>query len=238
MYTRESSKAQVKDGSGLAIQAKDCRAWARANGHKIVQQCSDDVVRGALPAEERPGLACALRALRDGSADGMLVGKLDRLARELIVQEATLAQAWKERTGGRPPGRVFAADQGEILRDDPDDPMRTAMRQMMGVFVQLDKSLAVQRMRKGRLAKAAAGRHAVGRYPFGYQAGGEGSDRDAVPQPAEQAAAARIVALRAEGRSYRGIIGVLEAEGIAPRTAGHWSPSTVRKIVLRAGGSP
>lgn len=165
-------------------------------------------------------------------------GKLDRLARELIVQEATLAQAWKEGTGSRPPGRVFAADQGEILRDDPDDPMRTAMRQMMGVFAQLDKSLAVQRMRKGRLAKAAAGRHAVGRYPFGYQAGGEGRDRDAVLQPAEQAAAARIVALRAEGRSYRGIIGVLEAEGIAPRTAGHWSPSTVRKIVLRAGGSP
>ncbi len=36
-------------------------------------------------------------------------------------------------------GHAFSDDQAEILRDDPDDPMRTALRQMQGVFAQLDR---------------------------------------------------------------------------------------------------
>jgi DNA invertase Pin-like site-specific DNA recombinase len=207
MYTRVSSKAQVKDGYGLAIQARDCRAWAKANGHKIVLHFSDDAVKGALPAEERPGLQDALRALRSAQADGLVCGKLDRLARALTTQEAVLAQAWRPRAGGHLAGRVFTADIGEAL--------------------------AVQRMRNGRLAKAAAGKHAVGVYPFGTRAGGEGRERDAVPDEAEIRAAARIRELHQAGQSYRAIIATIEAEGIMPRTAAHWSPSTVRKIALR-----
>jgi DNA invertase Pin-like site-specific DNA recombinase len=235
-YRRVSSKAQVKDGYGLSIQGKDNRAWASTNGHRIAVTFTDAGVKGALPAEERPGLQDALRAVRDGSADGLLVGKLDRLARALTVQEAILATVWRPRHGGRPPGRVFAADSGEILPDDPDDPMRTAMRQMVGVFAQLDKSLAVKRMRDGRLAKAATGRHSVGVYAFGSTGGGEGRDRDAVPVDGEVATVERIVELRGEGLSFRKIISQLEAEGFAPRMAEHWSPSTVRTIALRAAG--
>ena len=63
--------------------------------------------------------------------------------------------------------KVFAADTGEVHRDDPDDPMRTAIRQVMGVFSELDHSMVAKRLRDGRLAKAAAGRKAVGDYPFG-----------------------------------------------------------------------
>ena len=235
-YRRVSTKAQVKDGYGLSIQGKDNRAWATANGHTIAVVYSDGGVRGGLPAEDRPGLQDALRAVRDGTVDGLITGKLDRLARALTVQEAVLATAWRPRHGGRPPGRVFTADAGEVLPDDPDDPMRTAMRQMVGVFAQLDKSLAVKRMRDGRLAKAAAGKHSVGVYPFGSTGGGEGRDRDAVPVDGEQATVARIVALRGEGLSYRRVIAVLESEGHAPRMAGRWSPSVVRTIALRAAG--
>jgi DNA invertase Pin-like site-specific DNA recombinase len=77
------------------------------------------------------------------------------------VQEATLALVWQRGT------RVFAADTGEVHRDDPDDPMRTAIRQVMGVFAELDRKMVAKRLRDGRLAKAAAGRKAVGDYPFG-----------------------------------------------------------------------
>ena len=52
--------------------------------------------------------------------------------------------------------------------------MRTAMRQMMGVFAQLDKALAVQRMRNGRLAKAAAGERAGWRVAVRRQGGRRG----------------------------------------------------------------
>jgi DNA invertase Pin-like site-specific DNA recombinase len=74
-YRRVSSKGQVRDGYGLTIQAKDNKGFAAANGHRMVKVCSDDAVKGALPAEERPGLQCTLTALANGKAQGLLVGK-------------------------------------------------------------------------------------------------------------------------------------------------------------------
>lgn len=62
-----------------------------------------------------------------------------------------MAQVWKNN------GRVFTADQGEILQEDPEDPMRTAMRQMMGVFSELEHSMIVARLRAGRKEKAIQG---------------------------------------------------------------------------------
>jgi DNA invertase Pin-like site-specific DNA recombinase len=115
--------------------------------------------------------------------------------------------------------------------------MRTAMRKMAAVFAELDRALAVKRMRDGKRVKAAQGRHASGRYRYGYQGGGKGRDRDAVPVEQEQQAVARICALRRDGKSYRQIITALEAEGIRPRQAASWAPSTVRKIARRELGA-
>jgi DNA invertase Pin-like site-specific DNA recombinase len=236
MYTRVSGKSQVRDGYGLSIQEKDCRSWAAANGHRIVQHCSDGGISGAagsdavegIQLDDRPGIQCVVATLAAGKADGVLFGKLDRIGRELGVQEAMLAVIWRHG------GHAFSADQGEILRDDPDDPMRTAMRKMVGLFAELDRLMVVKRLKDGRAAKAAAGKHATGVYPYGYRAGGEGRNRDAVPDDAEQRAVSLITRLRSGGRSYREIIQALEEEGIPPRSGRTWYPSTVRKIALRA----
>ncbi|MEV0982344.1 recombinase family protein [Streptomyces sp. NPDC049915] len=40
----------------------------------------------------RPALADALSEVEDGQAAGIVVGRLDRLARRLVTQEAILAQ--------------------------------------------------------------------------------------------------------------------------------------------------
>ena len=176
---------------------------------------------------DRPGLACTLDAITTGVAAGIIVARLDRLARQLTVQEATLALVWQRGA------TVCAADTGEVHRDDPDDPMRTAIRQVMGVFAELDRKMVAKRLRDGRLAKAAAGRKAVGDYPFGYAAAGKGRERDAGPTEAEQKAVARIVELRRAGRSYREIASALDAEGHKPRRAACWSAAAVRNVALR-----
>ena len=51
----------------------------------------------------------------------------------------------------------------------------------MGVFAELDRKMVAKRLRDGRVAKAAAGRKAVGEYPFGYAATGKGRERDVGP---------------------------------------------------------
>jgi DNA invertase Pin-like site-specific DNA recombinase len=227
-YIRVSTTAQALDGYGLDVQKKVCRTWAKANGHRIVAWCEDAGVSGDLDAADRAGLSAALDALRPPpKATGLLVARLDRLARSLTVQEAVLQVAW------RAGASVFTADAGEVLPDDPSDPMRTAMRQMAGVFAQLDRALVVKRLRDGREAKAAQGRHAAGDYRFGYRGTGEGKQRDAAPDPEEQATVARIMELRGDGQSYREVALALDSEGLKPRRAASWSAMSVRNIVTR-----
>jgi DNA invertase Pin-like site-specific DNA recombinase len=227
-YLRVSSNGQL-DGYGFDVQRAHIRAWAKSQGHKIVAEYTD-AVTGKADAADRPGLLEALQEIRrPPDADGIVVGKLDRLARQLTTQEAILALVWREG------GRVFTAEDGEVLRDDPDDPMRTAIRQVQGVFAELDRKTVVKRLRDGRRAKAEEGRHAVGQYAYGFEGVGKGRERDAAPREDEQAAVHRIVELRGQGASFRAIAATLDEEGLRPRKAVTWSAMSVRNVALRAG---
>lgn len=221
LYRRVSTAGQVADGYGLDVQARACRAAARGAGLRIVQTCDDLAVSGALAPQDRPGLACALDALAEGRADILLVARLDRLARELTVQEAALAAVW------RMGGRVWTADGGEVLADDPDDPMRTAMRQVVGVFAQLDRSNITKRLRDGRRAKLAAGGYAGGAPRLGLRAEG----RQLVPEPAEAAVIARVRSLAAEGLPVRAIADRLNAENVPTKRGGRWHATTVARLL-------
>ena len=142
----------------------------------MVKWCIDEGKSGALLPEDRPGLTEALAWLHTGQADAIIARDLDRIAREVTTQEAVLAEIWR-----RAKSRAYTVT-GEVPEDDPDDPMRTAMRQMAGVFSGLERRMIAKRLRDGRKAKSDAGGHAVGAYPYGYTRGDDGS---AVPHPQE-----------------------------------------------------
>ncbi|MFC9499827.1 recombinase family protein [Streptomyces sp. NPDC056982] len=220
-YIRVSTDRQVEDGFGLAVQEKMIRTWCRQHDHALGRAVyRDEGYSGTLPAPERPALADALSEVEDGLAEGIVVGRLDRLARRL-TQEAILAQVWKS------DGHVFTTDQGEILQDDPEDPMRTAMRQMMGVFSELEHSMIVARLRAGRKEKAVQGGYAYGAPPYGWQAiAGE-----LVEHPAEQVGLTRARELRTAGASLREICRRLEIEQFPPRQSDRWHPEAVRRML-------
>ena len=223
-YVRVSSATQVEEGFGLEIQERQLTEWAARGGHQLLSIHRDEGISGTKEAVDRPGLATALADVED-DAGALVVAKLDRLARHLTVQEAVLAQVWKHG------GRVFAVDVGEVLRDDPDDPMRTAMRQMVGVFAQLERATVAARLRAGRRAKAARGGYASGAPRFGMRA----EDRELVADPTEQATIARIVELRRAGASLRQIADTLTAEGRPTKRGGRWHAEVVRDILERSG---
>jgi DNA invertase Pin-like site-specific DNA recombinase len=226
-YRRVSTAGQI-DRYGLPAQETDLRAYARTSKHQLVRIETDGAKPGSLPPDERPGLLAALKAIERGEADGLLIpGDLDRLARELIVQEAILSRVWKSG------GAVHATARGEILADDPDDPMRTAIRQFMGVVAQLDRALVAKRMRNGRKAKAATGGYAG----YGSPAFGKRSvDGELVADEREAAVTARMCELRAEGKSYRQIATALNAEGLTSKRGGAWHPQTVVRVLERLAG--
>ncbi|MGW7754481.1 recombinase family protein [Streptomyces violaceusniger] len=189
----------------------------------------DEGRSGTLESADRPGLADALTEVEDGTADGIVSPTLDRFARTLVVQEAILAQIWKHG------GRAFTADTGEVHPDDPDDPMRTAMRQMMGVFAQLERSMIAARLRHGRREKAAQGGYAYGAPPYGWRA----HKKELTAEDSEQAGRARARHLRDEDElSYREIAAVLDAEGVRPKRGDCWHPETVRRMLDNTSNRP
>ena len=126
LVRRVSTAGQAVDGYGLDAQEADGRRWATLQttpAVRIVHMVTDGDSKGGKSGttllDERPGLMNAVQWIADGKADGIIAPNLDRLARELTVQEAVLSYVWA--IGGR----VFTADHGEHLEDDVSDPMRT-----------------------------------------------------------------------------------------------------------------
>lgn len=224
-YTRVSTAGQVAEDLGLEIQREQIQKWAKGNGHRVVSWETDEAVSGAKDSSEREGLASALQAICSGRASGLVIAKLDRLARSLTVQEAALAHVWN--CGGT----VFAVDQGEVLRDDPDDPMRTAMRQMAGVFGQLEKSMISKRLRDGRQLKRDKGGYVSGAPAFGYYA--DPDTKELRPHEAEADAMFLMAMLRASSKSVREIAHSLETEGHRPKRGGTWNPGTLSRILKK-----
>ena len=222
-YLRVSTNNQAENGLGLEIQREQVEALCRAEGHQLVAIVADEGVSGRKDAWERAGLTEVLGMIEHDSADGVVVARLDRLARSLTVQEGILATVWRHG------GQVFTYDIGEVKKDDPDDPMRTAMRQMAGVFAELERAMLVKRLRDGRKLKTSRGGHGVGAAPFGYRPGDWGLEED----PAEQEIVREIERLHAEGCNASEIARCLTDSGHRTKRDGVWYPTSVRRVLAR-----
>lgn len=224
-YLRVSTDRQAEQGLGLDIQEQAIRKWAKQHGHRIAIWARDEGVSGSNGVSTRDGLLSALGAVQDGTVRGVVVYRLDRLARDLIIQEQLLAEV--RRMGGEVHS-TSAAEAG-YLTDDPDDPSRKLIRQVLGAVSEYERSMISLRLRSGRRRKAEKGGFAYGSPPYGYRAeGGE-----LVPEPAEQIALERIAEMQRGGLSLRAMAEALTAEGHKPRRSDRWHPEALRRIVGR-----
>lgn len=229
LVRRVSTAGQAVDGYGLDAQEADCRRWGDLQttpAVRIVHMVTDGDGKGGKSGttllDERPGLMDAVNWISEDRADGILAPNLDRLARELTVQEAVLSYVWA--IGGR----VFTADHGEHLEDDVSDPMRTAMRQMRGVFHQLDRGLIIKRLTEGRAAKAGRGGYAYGAPRFGQRT----VDNELTDDERENAIAETMEHWRDEEHlSIRAICARANAEGLPSKRGGKWHPTTVARLL-------
>src|SRR4051812_6331944 len=224
-YLRVSTDRQAEEGLGLEVQEQAIRAWARTNGHRVVSWFRDEGLSGSNGLDQREGLADALDALKNRDAGALVVYRLDRLARDLVLQEQLLADV--HRMGAD----VFSTSTAEAsyLTDDPDDPSRKLIRQVLGAVNEYERAMIALRLRSGRRRKHDNGGYAYGSPPFGYSAQG----RQLVEHPKEQEALRRMRDLRGDGRSYRDIAAALQGEGHQPKRGAVWHPMTIRQILNR-----
>lgn len=139
----------------------------------------------------------------------IVIEKLDRLARDLMVQEATIADLEK---GGF---TLISVAELDLMASDPT---RILMRQLMGAVAQYDKNQIVLKLRGARIRKRAAEGRCEGRKPFG---------RD----EAERATLEGMKALRAEGLAFDRIAERLNEEGVPTRTGKRWHGVVVNRIL-------
>lgn len=224
-YLRVSTDRQAEKGQGLGVQEQAIRAWAKAHGHRIVAWFRDEGLSGSEGIETRVALANALTSLKDSSAEGLVIYRLDRLARDLILQETLLRDIWAMGA------HVFSTDSAEAgnLQNTPDEPSRKLIRQVLGAVAEYERSMIALRMKAGRRRKHERGGFAYGAPGYGYRS----EERALVAHVDEQVALGRIVELRAEGRSIRQIIAQLEREGHRPKRGEVWNVGTLSRIVRR-----
>lgn len=205
------------------MQEQSIREWAATHGHELVAILRDEGVSGTREAADRPGLSEALSLVEDGEAQGVVVPRIDRLARTLGGAGGHPRQGLVD---GKPRllGGHRRGDGGRLRRSD-----EAALRQMVGVFAQMERGMIAARLRAGRRRKHAEGGYAYGGPPYGFRA-----ERGAlVPVPHEQAIVCRMSELRAEGLSYRAIAVRLDLEGTRPRRGSRWDASTIGRILGR-----
>jgi DNA invertase Pin-like site-specific DNA recombinase len=209
-YLRVSGESQV-NGDGFPRQRETIERYAAANNLRIVKYFEEQGVSGTTL--DRPALSDMMVALLGNGTHVVVVEKLDRIARDLMVQE-TLIESLR-RQGFE---LVSAAPGEENLCSD--DPGRKFMRQIMGAVAEYDKSMLVLKLRAARQRKKKAGTMIEGRKPFGFREG-------------ERATIDRMLALRNEGKNWEGIAKTLNAEDLRPRQGRQWFPASVRTIVLK-----
>jgi DNA invertase Pin-like site-specific DNA recombinase len=219
-YLRVSTAEQV-DGFGLDVQEQAVRAYCRTKGLRLVAMYSDEGQSGSNGLDTRLGLATALARIEAGDATALVVYRLDRLARDFILQETTVQGL--QAIGAR----VLSVSEPDT---DGDDPTRVLMRQMLGAFGQYERTLIRGRMIAGREAKRAAGGYIGGRPAYGLRA-----ERGGLVEASDEAVVVRIVTtMRKKDASYRTIAAALHDEGLTTRSGGMFNPNQVRRIAQRA----
>ena len=178
-YLRVST-ARQQEAFGPEVQRNAITRWAKAGGHRVVSW-ETDTISGASELVNRTGWVAAEQLVKDGKAAGIVVARLDRLARDVLVQELLLRNL--HRFGGA----VMSAreSENELLAGESKDPSRKLIRTILGAISEYDREMIADRLEAARKAKAAAGGYAHGALPYGYRSLGKG---ELVAVPAEQAA--------------------------------------------------
>ena len=145
-YLRTSSSANVgADKDSDKRQRQAIETFAKHAGYELIEEFYDAAVSGADPIDVRPGFKALLERIMTNGVRTVIVEDASRFARTLMVQEAGIA------TLAGIGVRVITS-RGDDLTES-DDEMRVAMRQIAGVFSQLEKTRLVKKLRSARERK-------------------------------------------------------------------------------------
>ena len=213
-YIRVSGKGQV-DGDGFTRQKKAISQYAKANGYKIIHTYQEEGISGTL--QNRPALTEMMIDLEENGhgIKTVIIERIDRLARDLMVQENILHDMDKHGV------KIISVADGNLLKDDPT---RKLVRQVLGAIAEYDKTMTVLKLKAARERKKAQNGKCEGRKSY---------------QEASPALIAEIKKLRRKPRngkrlSLQKTVEALNLNGYKTASGKEITLHTLRNIVYRS----
>jgi len=218
-YLRVSGKAQV-EGDGFARQAVSINTFCDAQNLECIEVFKDEGVSGTVEGMDRPAFSKAVEFALNSEmpVEAIVVERMDRLARDLMVQEFLLREC---RDRGI---KVFAADRGNLedVSSNDVDPTRVLIRQILGALAQWEKANLVAKLAAARNRIKASGQRCEGNRPFG-------------DLPGEKVLLLLVTSLRDGGLSWEGIADTLSREGYRTRRGAPWTRSGICDLYTKHG---
>lgn len=208
-YCRVSGIGQV-EGEGLPRQRDAIQRAAVLHGLAVEQVFEEHGVSGTTDWMDRPAWIQMMSLLESG--DTIIIERLDRLARDLGVQEHVIRDLKKR-------------DVALISEAEPDlgstDPTRILFRQILGAIAQFDRAQIEAKLRHARERIRSKEGRCEGRKPYGRHP----------ERPEERPWLEQIVQLSRSGFTTREIANQLNISNAPTRKGSVWRHGTVAKII-------
>jgi DNA invertase Pin-like site-specific DNA recombinase len=216
-YLRVSGGGQI-NGDGFDRQRDAIQRFANQAGITIPRFYEERGISGTKGEEDRPAFQEMLTDILSNGVRAVVVERLDRLARQYMVQEQLLIYLASKGV------TLWNASTGEDITEAVKaDPMKKAVIQIQGVFAELEKSLLVKRLKSARQRK----RETVGKCE-----GAKGWNDTAPERKAEIMGRIRRLRRKPKGctrqMSYQAIADRLNTDEIRTFKGGKWSAQLVR----------
>jgi DNA invertase Pin-like site-specific DNA recombinase len=209
-YLRVSGRGQI-DGDGFPRQLGAVEQYPATNGLDIRRVFREEGISGTKELENRPALQELLAAIIDSDVKVVIIEKLDRLARDLMIQETIVGDLRKRGI------ELVSVAEPDLCSEDPS---RKLVRQIFGAIAEYEKSMIVAKLRGARQRMKQRTGKCEGMKPFG-----ERQD--------EQPVICRIQELRSTGLAVDKIAATLNTEGLKPKYGARWYGSSVSNVLRR-----
>ncbi len=223
LYTRVSTSKQAERGASLEAQLAACNGLATAHGLQVIHVADAGESAGAV---DQPGIATILDLVESGKVDGVLVYKLDRIARHTRGL-LDLVDRFKRH------GVKFTSVHERI---DTSGAHGELIMTILAGLAQFERSQLIERIKATNDYRRDQGAWVGGAPPAGLALERRGKLRHLIPHPTHAPAVAMAWPMVEAGRSLAEVAAHLQASGVPTsmgkrRQAGSWARNTVERLV-------
>lgn len=214
-----------KQQNSIGIQRQKIEAWSFVSGKPVLFRDAFIVEGESGRKERRASVEAALELLRRGEISGIIVSKLDRLARS--ISETVRIVDEINNLGGQLVVLDPAVDTSTVLGK--------GFFYMSAVLLQMEADMAAERTQQVIDDLKRQGRRTSGHIPYGFEL----DPTSDVPNklrvvPHELKVMERIAFAREEaGISWQNIVNALNDEGVPAKEGGKWHITPTKVIYDR-----